>query len=112
MLRNPRHGLNAEAGWLPSQWGGPKGRRGAVAELLRVGASFFILVLPILAVQAESVVRRGMAERLLDFASPLDVGLLDNTVNAFHGAGNNEQVMMGKFCLGDCVGRVFGLGAC
>ncbi|GMH35437.1 hypothetical protein BSKO_03305 [Bryopsis sp. KO-2023] len=32
-----------------------------------------------------------MAERLLDFAVPLDVGLLERTVDAFHTAGNNEQ---------------------
>ena len=30
--------------------------------------------------------------KLLNFAEPLDVALLDATVNAFYGAGSNEEV--------------------
>ena len=32
------------------------------------------------------------AAKLLNFAEPLDVALLDSTVNAFYGAGSTEQV--------------------
>jgi len=32
------------------------------------------------------------AAKLLNFAEPLDVSLLDTTVDAFYGAGTNEQV--------------------
>lgn len=32
---------------------------------------------------------------LLNFAEPLDVALLDNTVNAFYGAGSSDQVSGG-----------------
>ena len=32
------------------------------------------------------------ATRLLNFAEPLDVVLLDSTVNVFYGAGANDQV--------------------
>lgn len=32
------------------------------------------------------------AAKLLNFAEPLDVTLLDTTVNAFYGAGSNDQV--------------------
>lgn len=32
------------------------------------------------------------AGKLLNFAEPLDVSLLDTTVDAFYGAGTNEQV--------------------
>lgn len=31
-------------------------------------------------------------QKLLNFAEPLDVALLDATVNAFYGAGSNDQV--------------------
>lgn len=34
----------------------------------------------------------AVAAKLLDFAQPLDVGLLDSTVNAFYGAGSNQEV--------------------
>jgi hypothetical protein len=30
--------------------------------------------------------------KLLNYAEPLDVALLDATVNAFYGAGSNEEV--------------------
>jgi hypothetical protein len=32
------------------------------------------------------------AAKLLNFAEPIDVNLLDATVTAFYGAGTNEQV--------------------
>ena len=35
---------------------------------------------------------QAAAARLLDFAQPLDVAVLDATVNAFYGAGSNEEV--------------------
>lgn len=38
------------------------------------------------------------AAKLLNFAEPLDVSLLDTTVDAFYGAGTNEQV-----CVCACV---------
>lgn len=53
-----------------------------------------------------------MAERLLDFASPLDVGLLDKTVDAFHGAGSNEQVMGEQGGGGTRVGKQLGSEGC
>jgi hypothetical protein len=31
-------------------------------------------------------------KKLLNFSEPVDVALLDATVNAFYGAGSNEQV--------------------
>lgn len=34
----------------------------------------------------------GTAAKLLNFAEPLDVALLDATVNAFYGAGSNDEV--------------------
>lgn len=37
--------------------------------------------------------------KLLNFAEPLDVALLDSTVNAFYGAGSNEQVRFHLFLL-------------
>lgn len=33
-----------------------------------------------------------MAEKLLDFSQPFDVGLLDATVAAFYGTGSKEEV--------------------
>jgi exportin-1 len=33
-----------------------------------------------------------MAEKLLDFTQPFDVGLLDATVAAFYGTGSKEEV--------------------
>lgn len=33
------------------------------------------------------------AAKLLDFSQPLDVSLLDATVNAFYGAGSNDEVL-------------------
>lgn len=32
--------------------------------------------------------------KLLDFSAPLDVALLDSTVNAFYGAGSNQEVRL------------------
>jgi exportin-1 len=32
------------------------------------------------------------AAKLLDFSQPFDVALLDATVNAFYGAGSNDEV--------------------
>jgi len=37
-------------------------------------------------------VASGMAEKLLDFSQPFDVGLLDATVAAFYGTGSKEEV--------------------
>ena len=34
----------------------------------------------------------AVAAKLLDFSQPLDVVLLDSTVNAFYGAGSNQEV--------------------
>jgi hypothetical protein len=34
----------------------------------------------------------AVTAKLLDFAQPLDVSLLDSTVNAFYGAGSNQEV--------------------
>lgn len=34
----------------------------------------------------------AVAAKLLDFSQPLDVALLDSTVNAFYGAGSNQEV--------------------
>lgn len=34
------------------------------------------------------------AAKLLNFSEPLDVELLDATVDAFYGAGSNEQVCL------------------
>jgi hypothetical protein len=35
-----------------------------------------------------------VAAKLLNFAEPLDVALLDSTVNAFYGAGSNQEVRL------------------
>jgi hypothetical protein len=36
----------------------------------------------------------AVAVKLLDFSQPLDVALLDSTVNAFYGAGSNQEVRL------------------
>ncbi|PSC71723.1 exportin-1-like isoform X2 [Micractinium conductrix] len=41
----------------------------------------------------------AVAAKLLDFAQPLDVGLLDSTVNAFYGAGSNQERMAAEAVL-------------
>lgn len=38
--------------------------------------------------------RRKMAEKLLDFTQPFDVGLLDATVSAFYGTGSKDEVWL------------------
>lgn len=38
-----------------------------------------------------------MAEKLLDFTQPFDVGLLDATVAAFYGTGSKEEVGLSLF---------------
>ncbi len=41
-----------------------------------------------------SVMRESaMAEKLLDFTQPFDVGLLDATVAAFYGTGSKHEVL-------------------
>lgn len=44
-----------------------------------------------MAAAAQSAVETTAA-KLLDFSQPLDVALLDATVNAFYGAGSNDEV--------------------
>ena len=41
---------------------------------------------------AANGVADAAAARLTNFAEPMDIALLDSTVNAFYGAGSNEQV--------------------
>jgi hypothetical protein len=36
----------------------------------------------------------AVTAKLLDFSAPLDVALLDSTVNAFYGAGSNQEVRL------------------
>ncbi len=36
------------------------------------------------------------AAKLLDFSQPIDVGLLDSTVNFMYGAGNDQQASKGE----------------
>ena len=40
----------------------------------------------------------AVTAKLLDFAQPLDVSLLDSTVNAFYGAGSNQEVSANAAC--------------
>ena len=41
---------------------------------------------------AVSATTPDAAAKLLDFSQPFDVPLLDATINAFYGAGSNDEV--------------------